>query len=340
MSLRRSIRTALDHGARGLGLLHLFERRMRRELTVLMYHRVLPATECVDYPFPSLVMPADWFEAQVSWLAAESELVTVSAGLAALASPARVRPRPLVALTFDDGYWDNHAIAAPILERHGARGTFFVTTDFVASGLPMWFDRAAAIIRATPDRILNAAASAHGCAPPAPETAAKGRVRAWVEALKGCAAAQRETFLGALGPAPDGTALFDPMSPVQVGELARRGHEIGAHSCSHAILPLADADELARELRESRAALRAWTGTDVAGFCYPNGSHDERVVAATRRAGYGFACTTEVPAGGGVVDPLRLARHDVTPDRVSKPGGAFDLTAFRAEVAGWHTWLR
>jgi peptidoglycan/xylan/chitin deacetylase (PgdA/CDA1 family) len=38
-----------------------------------------------------------------------------------------------LAITFDDGYADNHQYAAPILERHGLSATFFVATDYIGS---------------------------------------------------------------------------------------------------------------------------------------------------------------------------------------------------------------
>ncbi|MCS7007375.1 MAG: polysaccharide deacetylase family protein, partial [Thermoleophilia bacterium] len=41
------------------------------------------------------------------------------------------RQRPAVALTFDDGYRDNHAYALPVLEETGLSATFFVTVGLV-----------------------------------------------------------------------------------------------------------------------------------------------------------------------------------------------------------------
>lgn len=46
-----------------------------------------------------------------------------------------------LAITFDDGYRDNHDIAAPILEEFGLTATFFITTDAIGSKDIPWWDK-------------------------------------------------------------------------------------------------------------------------------------------------------------------------------------------------------
>lgn len=48
----------------------------------------------------------------------------------------------LVVLTFDDGYLDNHDVAAPELQRHGLPATFFIATGFIGSKRVPWWDAA------------------------------------------------------------------------------------------------------------------------------------------------------------------------------------------------------
>ena len=74
----------------------------------------------------------------------------------------------------------------------------------------------------------------------------------------------------------------------QVGALAQRGWEMGSHTCSHPFLTKCDDATLAGELRASREILADRLGA-CATIAYPYGDVDERVMAATRDAGYALA---------------------------------------------------
>jgi peptidoglycan/xylan/chitin deacetylase (PgdA/CDA1 family) len=341
-SWRKRARSIFDSAARATLLLSWFERRMRSRPTILMYHRVLPDAECRDYPFPSLVMPVDAFEQQVAWLSEHCDVVTAGdPSLRANRTSSRAA-RPKVAITFDDGYADNYEFAAQILERHGVRGTFFVVSDFVAANRLLWYDHVALLVSESSAEQLLESARACGIDSPAAAEVERDRIGAWVELLKRTGPAARARWIAhraASLPRVEGAA-FRSMRPADVADLARRGHEIGSHSVAHEILPLLDDESLSAELQRSRAAIAEWTGGEVPGFCYPNGSHDERVVAATRAAGYAYACTTLPPEDGPAEDPLRLPRVDLAPARVMRSDGRFDLLAFRAEISGLHRLLR
>lgn len=45
-----------------------------------------------------------------------------------------------LAITFDDGYWDNEAVAAPLLEERGLPACFFIATNFIGSQRVPWWD--------------------------------------------------------------------------------------------------------------------------------------------------------------------------------------------------------
>lgn len=338
MRVKRHLRGVLDRGARALGVLARFERRMKRGVSVLMYHRVLPDAECDGYPFPSLVMPLSSFREQVRWLAANArvaplaELVGEISGEPAHGGGGSASERPRVAITFDDGYADNALHAAPALEEQGLRGTFYVATGFVERRETLWFD-AAMLALSRDERALATARRALSLGADADPARC-------VEGLKSIARERRRALLAPYEPADALKARFAPMNVADVRALAAAGHEIGSHGVDHEIFVHVDERTLERELAESRATLERWTGRPVAGLAYPNGDCDARVVAAARAAGYAYACATAHGRNEPGCDPLCLARIDVTRERVSDARGRFDELAFRAELALWHEALR
>lgn len=98
---------------------------------VLLYHRVNDALR------DSVTVGVKQFEDHVRYLAQHHEIVRLED---VVSSEAKERGRPLVAITFDDGYLDNYENAAPILARYGVHATFFVSTDHIAENLPFAHD--------------------------------------------------------------------------------------------------------------------------------------------------------------------------------------------------------
>lgn len=93
---------------------------------VLFYHRVFPDTPASD------VTVAE-FEWQMDFLARRCDVVSLEE-VAAHARGERRLARPSVAITFDDGWFDNFVYAYPVLKRRGLRATVFVATGQVAPG--------------------------------------------------------------------------------------------------------------------------------------------------------------------------------------------------------------
>ena len=89
---------------------------------VFCYHSVHP-----NRGFASTTPEA--FERHVQWLKAHCRVVTLADVVANRNT--RTSGTPLVAITFDDGYEDNHSYALPILSKHGVPATFFITAGLV-----------------------------------------------------------------------------------------------------------------------------------------------------------------------------------------------------------------
>jgi peptidoglycan/xylan/chitin deacetylase (PgdA/CDA1 family) len=87
---------------------------------VLCYHSVNPSPGYLS-------LSPELFDRHLTWLEDHCRVVPLDE---LLAGPRRTGG-PYVALTFDDGYADNHAKALPLLAARGMPATFFVTVGFL-----------------------------------------------------------------------------------------------------------------------------------------------------------------------------------------------------------------
>ncbi len=101
----------------------------RSRLTILIFHRVLDRQDFLQPGEPT----ADEFDSQIRWLTSWFKVLPLSEAVEALR--AGDLPERRLAITFDDGYPDNHDVAVPILRRHGAVATFFVATGYLDGGI-------------------------------------------------------------------------------------------------------------------------------------------------------------------------------------------------------------
>jgi len=329
--------TIADKFAKYTGILGWMRCRCARGITLLMYHKVLPSQLISAYPLRNLVVEISSFNHQMEWLRKHFEVVTVRDAMARIDLGARRKTharRPLACVTFDDGYRDNFEYAAPILESHGLRATFFVTTGFV-EGTTLWFDRAAQAWHRDAAATLMRASEA---IPSLRESIAEVRsFDAWWQFLKQLSQDARQTVLHATDvPALATDEVFCAMTIEHVRELAKRGHEIGSHSVTHPILTNLDKTSLTLEMGRSRSLVREWTGQHVEGFCYPNGDHDERVVSAARAAGYKYACMLRRGIACDSTDRMALPRRGI----LSSDRREMTIEGFESEVVGWNDLLR
>jgi len=88
---------------------------------VLCYHSIHPLNRFAS------ATPTQ-FDRDLHWLVRHCAIVPTEGVRERAVHP---DDRPVVALTFDDGYVDNYRYAFPILAQHGVSATFFVTTGFL-----------------------------------------------------------------------------------------------------------------------------------------------------------------------------------------------------------------
>ena len=98
---------------------------LRPRITVILYHRVS------DDARDNLTVGIEQFDRQMGLLAKHCRVLSVDEVLDSTHIERSARPQ--VCVTFDDGYKDNSANAAPILQRHGLPAAFYVTTGLLGT---------------------------------------------------------------------------------------------------------------------------------------------------------------------------------------------------------------
>ncbi|MEH3118473.1 MAG: polysaccharide deacetylase family protein [Methylorubrum populi] len=262
---------------------------------VLTFHHVRPEPAPAFAPNALLSITPDFLDRTLSLLAARGfEWIGLDQVPARLA--AREGGRPFAVLTFDDGYRDNVEHARPVLARHGAPWTLFVTSDFADGRGRLWWlelERAVArldTVRLGSGRVLPARTHAQKTA--AFETAYR-LLRAGPEPvlLDEIARLGREA-----GFEPGGIARELCLTWDGLRDLARDpAVTIGAHTLSHPMLAKHDAAFAEREIGRSRARIEAELGRPVRHLSYPVGdptSAGAREFGMARRLGFATAVTT------------------------------------------------
>lgn len=306
-------------------------------LTIVRHHRVYPDGERALY---HLGVSESMLAGQVeTCVRAGLTPVTVQQGLERFE---RGEAGQSVAFTFDDGYADNITRALPVLQRFGARATFYLTAGLMDSRTAPWWDELAFVLE---HATVNAASVTLGNQTLTLEVGSlPGRRAALTSLLPLLRVApaqmrarldQLRSTLGVAAPAPCELAEW-PLAQ----RLVEADMEVGAHTLTHPFLTTLTPAEQAAEIRGSVELVRARLGVTPTGFAYPVGDHDDHTVEAARAAGLAHAVTTRAGDCRPDTPRLRLVRRALPEGACIGPNGGYSAAMTRAELAGAFDRLR
>jgi peptidoglycan/xylan/chitin deacetylase (PgdA/CDA1 family) len=301
------------------GLLRLADLARRSDALVLRYHAITPGPDEVAYATPDICLPVAALRVQMAFVRRAYTVIPLAELVERVAGGAPLPPRAL-AITFDDGYADNHDLALPVLARLGLTATVYVTTDSLEGGPPLWMAAVRALVLGSRGPALRVP----GLDPIAlgPAGSRGPAARTLTRALVPLAAAERADRIAAA--AADAAVDLERaltgtmMTWSHVRALARAGWTIGAHTMTHANVALAGPAAAEAEIAGARAAIAAAVGDPVVHFAYPNtgGAHryfDDAVGGVLRRLGFRSAVTSRAGSVRAGSDPFVLPRIGVSP---------------------------
>ena len=317
-----------EYLARGMamtGLLRLSSllRDLRAgEIPILAYHRVFDIGEETTFSFdPDLVSAScAAFTWQMQYLRDRHHPITFQTLLHVMDGKEELPSRPVI-VSFDDGYDDNYLNAFPVLRSLEMPATIFVSTGYIGSGKPFWFDLVAHIMHHAPAGILTVKALGINLSLDASRDSRRMAASRVVGALKRVSNAQRLDILawlereyGAAVRVAD-FRLSRPLDWNQIREMSAAGIEFGSHTVSHPILSRLDDGELQQELAQSKRRLEQELNKPAPVLAYPVGGPEEfndKVVRAAIAVGYRLG-VSYMPGVNrlGAMDRFRVRRQHV-----------------------------
>jgi peptidoglycan/xylan/chitin deacetylase (PgdA/CDA1 family) len=290
-------------------MLHpLFRVLSQGKLTVLLFHKVPSRV----HPLATGELDLAEFERVLQSTLRRFRVIPLEEALTGLRHG--TLPPCAACITFDDGYPDWLSGVVPILERHGAHATFFITTGQF-DGVPMWHERILHAVAGAPPDVAPIQLQEVGGSPIVigQGLARREAVQQLDELVKYQAPGLKERLLQQL---EQHTGADVAQVPVMTADSLRaihaRGFGIGGHAVSHPILRLCTPEQAYREMAEAKEALEAIIRAPVRAFAYPNGVPDRDFsaehVAMVRRAGYTSAVTTHCGAATGATSAFQIPR--------------------------------
>ena len=115
------------------------------------------------------------------------------------------------------------------------------------------------------------------------------------------------------------------MTPAQVQDLSRRGHEIGCHTVTHPDLTAVPLARAKAEIIDCRTALqRLLPGRTIRTFSYPYGTYNDAVINMVRQAGFETASSSDDGLNTAATNPYLL--------QVFTPVWTTPFSAFKAYI--------
>jgi peptidoglycan/xylan/chitin deacetylase (PgdA/CDA1 family) len=276
---------------------------------VLLYHRVNPRQD----PFSVACVHPDDFEQQLIFLKRHYRVLPL-AELWRRAEDHELPPNA-VAITFDDGYADNHQLALPLLRKHGVPATLFLASSVAAEREPLWYDKVLYALKVTRCTYLDFPPLGLAAAPLVSISLRQAAALRCLAGLRGLPdgerqRCQRELF-AALRVHDFGGLHGMMMSWAEARQLEGGGFAVEAHTANHPIMSRLTRDEALAEVLTSRRAIESELQKEVRFFAYPNGKRDDftdESKKVLREAGFHAAFTTAPRKNSTIDDPYALGR--------------------------------
>jgi peptidoglycan/xylan/chitin deacetylase (PgdA/CDA1 family) len=292
------------------------DRLIEDGFAIFLFHGVIPEHRHALRNYGRKHLDRQRFELVLDELLARGAPVSMDDIVAARSGSKRL-PARAFAVTFDDGFRNNLAVAAPILSARRVPATFYVTSRFVTEDARSWTDIIEQAVEAAPSCALElpwlGIAGHYGTLEE--RIGLLDEIRRVVKARRDldpyAVAAEIARQLEA-SEMPADPQLDRKLTWAEVQSLAADPlFTVGGHGHTHRILSFLEPAELEEELRASIDALAHQIGRPLRHYSYPEGlahCYSDAVIEALLRRGIVCAPTAEPGVNTPRDDLFRLRR--------------------------------
>ena len=304
--MKKAIKKILRNKLRGFN--HAFNSFFLKEnsLVILLYHRVSPDKGVNPL---GTVISTDLFEKQMKYLKEKYEIISLQK---CYAEGINKSQNLRVAITFDDGYLDNFKYAYPILKKLDISATFFLATDYVDSGKPIWDQQLQMMLNECKDN-LKIEDINNNFLLERRSVSQKDNTFLWesINYLRFIGPSRRNEILDPIFHSLDQEIDFSNvrcLSWDEVKTMRDGGMHFGSHGCSHSSLVKLSDIEIEKEILESKRILEEQLSEDCIFFALPFGSQldfNQRIIKKINEIGY-LKCLLNI-RGNNLIDSDQFA---------------------------------
>lgn len=305
----------------------------RDTLTVVTFHRVMPAAERDSAGAdPLWTISTELFEEVLGFLARHYSPVTLSDIMASRMGQ-KALPRRALLITFDDGWRDNLDYAYPLLRRFGMPAALFSTTEILEEKSVCWWQDVLLWALRTGRRTVSELNPGSADDESGAEDEMAQELALLVRYSKLEPSRRIELLQPLVSELERRQARAQMLDSESLFELAAGGVEIGVHGAAH--VPLTALADPADDLARSRAKIALSTKmAEPVSLSFPHGRYDQRVLDAARRLGFKLMFSSDAivnPCPEGWLASDILGRIPIYAENIARSDEQLSSPA----LAGW-----
>lgn len=311
------------------------------ELVILMYHRILPTEDDrARYEEPGMMVTPDTLRMHLQIASRYFKIIQLSDWIQRKQQGMEL-PLRACAITFDDGWADNHEYAFPVLQQLNLPASIYLTSGLIDSGKTFWPERLSRIVTQIAQQHaqqwhspslawIKQADTTYRFSDTAPNHDELAQIIGHAKQLQDHDIHQRLDTIEQEFQLEMHHSKPSLLNWQQVDEMIQSGLiEFGSHTCQHTRLNSNTTAELVkREVSESKQQIEQQIGQPVNAFCFPNGDYSEFSLEQVKQH---YTCALTTMSGWNNIESdnhllKRIALHE---------GNSHDSIAFKSRLSTW-----